>query len=57
MVATPTFDTRSLGRYDFRRNYQLRLLSKDTTMSHLFEPLTLRSITLPNRIGVRPVCQ
>ena len=26
-------------------------------MSHLFEPLTLRSITLPNRIAVSPMCQ
>src|SRR5579862_8557929 len=26
-------------------------------MSHLFEPLTLRSVTLRNRIGVSPMCQ
>jgi len=26
-------------------------------MSHLFEPLTLRGITLPNRIAVSPMCQ
>ncbi len=26
-------------------------------MSHLFAPLTLRSITLPNRIAVSPMCQ
>lgn len=26
-------------------------------MSHLFEPLALRSITLPNRIAVSPMCQ
>jgi 2,4-dienoyl-CoA reductase-like NADH-dependent reductase (Old Yellow Enzyme family) len=26
-------------------------------MSHLFAPLTLRSVTLPNRIGVSPMCQ
>ncbi len=26
-------------------------------MSHLFEPLTVRSITLRNRIGVSPMCQ
>jgi 2,4-dienoyl-CoA reductase-like NADH-dependent reductase (Old Yellow Enzyme family) len=26
-------------------------------MSHLFEPLTLRSITLPHRIGIPPMCQ
>ena len=26
-------------------------------MSHLFEPLTLRSVTLPNRIAVSPMCQ
>lgn len=26
-------------------------------MAHLFEPLTLRGITLPNRIAVAPMCQ
>ena len=26
-------------------------------MPHLFDPLTLRSITLPNRIGIPPMCQ
>lgn len=26
-------------------------------MAHLFEPLTLRSITFPNRIAVSPMCQ
>lgn len=26
-------------------------------MSHLFAPLTLRGVTLPNRIGVSPMCQ
>ncbi len=26
-------------------------------MTHLFEPLTLRSVTLPNRIAVSPMCQ
>lgn len=26
-------------------------------MSHLFEPLALRSVTLPNRIAVSPMCQ
>ena len=26
-------------------------------MTHLFEPLTLRGITLPNRIAVSPMCQ
>lgn len=25
-------------------------------MSHLFEPLTIRSLTLPNRIAVSPMC-
>ena len=25
--------------------------------SHLFSPLTLRSVTLRNRIGVSPMCQ
>lgn len=27
------------------------------TMSHLFQPLTLRGLTLPNRIAVSPMCQ
>jgi len=26
-------------------------------MAHLFEPLSIRGITLPNRIGVSPMCQ
>jgi 2,4-dienoyl-CoA reductase-like NADH-dependent reductase (Old Yellow Enzyme family) len=26
-------------------------------MSHLFEPLTIRGVTLPNRIGIPPMCQ
>ena len=26
-------------------------------MAHLFEPLTVRGITLRNRIGVSPMCQ
>ena len=26
-------------------------------MPHLFEPLTLRSVTFPNRIGVSPMCE
>ena len=26
-------------------------------MAHLFEPLTLRGVTLRNRIGVSPMCQ
>ena len=26
-------------------------------MSHLFQPLTLRGLTLPNRIAVSPMCQ
>ncbi|HUW50321.1 MAG TPA: NADH:flavin oxidoreductase/NADH oxidase [Sulfuricella sp.] len=26
-------------------------------MPHLFEPLTLRGLTLPNRIGIPPMCQ
>ncbi len=26
-------------------------------MPHLFEPFTLRSITLPNRVGVSPMCE
>ena len=26
-------------------------------MSHLFEPLTMRGVTLPNRIAVSPMCQ
>src|SRR5665213_1544725 len=26
-------------------------------MAHIFEPLSIRGITLPNRIGVSPMCQ
>ena len=26
-------------------------------MSHLFEPLTMRGVTLPNRIVLSPMCQ
>ena len=26
-------------------------------MTHLFEPLTLRDVILPNRIGIPPMCQ
>ena len=26
-------------------------------MAHLFEPLKLRDIVLPNRIGIPPMCQ
>src|SRR5579872_6854763 len=28
-----------------------------TTMTHLFEPFTLRGVTLRNRIAVSPMCQ
>jgi 2,4-dienoyl-CoA reductase-like NADH-dependent reductase (Old Yellow Enzyme family) len=31
--------------------------SKPGDQSHLFQPLTLRSVTLRNRIGVSPMCQ
>src|SRR5207249_2537364 len=27
------------------------------TVTHLFDPLTLRSITLPHRLAVSPMCQ
>jgi 2,4-dienoyl-CoA reductase-like NADH-dependent reductase (Old Yellow Enzyme family) len=30
---------------------------KSPAQSHLFEPLTIRSVTLRNRIGVSPMCQ
>ena len=30
---------------------------KPTAQPHLFEPFTLRSVTLRNRIGVSPMCQ
>lgn len=30
---------------------------KDSCLPHLFEPLTLRGVTLPNRIGVSPMCE
>ena len=26
-------------------------------MPHLFDPLALRSVTLPNRVGVSPMCE
>ena len=26
-------------------------------MPHLFEPLTLRGVTLKNRVGISPMCQ
>ena len=26
-------------------------------MPHLFEPLTLRSVSFPNRVGVSPMCE
>src|ERR1700756_1287272 len=32
-------------------------MGNPTTMSALFTPLTLRSVTLPNRIVVSPMCQ
>lgn len=31
--------------------------TKSTNEPHLFEPLTIRSVTLRNRIGVSPMCQ
>ena len=34
-----------------------RELANETGPAHLFSPLTLRSITLPNRIMVSPMCQ
>jgi 2,4-dienoyl-CoA reductase-like NADH-dependent reductase (Old Yellow Enzyme family) len=30
---------------------------KSTAQPHLFEPLTIRSVTLRNRVGVSPMCQ
>ncbi len=32
-------------------------MEKQPTRSHLFSPLTVRSVTLRNRIGVSPMCQ
>jgi 2,4-dienoyl-CoA reductase-like NADH-dependent reductase (Old Yellow Enzyme family) len=32
-------------------------MNKDSTMPHLFQPLTIKSVTLRNRIGVSPMCQ
>src|SRR6201995_4051361 len=31
--------------------------SKSANQPHLFQPFTLRSVTLRNRIGVSPMCQ
>ncbi|HEX2922775.1 MAG TPA: oxidoreductase, partial [Chloroflexota bacterium] len=33
------------------------LSQKETTMPHLFEPITLRGLTLKNRIVLSPMCQ
>jgi 2,4-dienoyl-CoA reductase-like NADH-dependent reductase (Old Yellow Enzyme family) len=35
----------------------LESVDDNAAMPHLFEPLTLRSLTLPNRIVVSPMCQ
>jgi 2,4-dienoyl-CoA reductase-like NADH-dependent reductase (Old Yellow Enzyme family) len=32
-------------------------MSKDSNAPHLFQPLTIKSVTLRNRIGVSPMCQ
>ena len=32
-------------------------MDETTSVPHLFQPLTLRSVTLRNRIGVSPMCQ
>src|SRR6202142_3207912 len=32
-------------------------MSRDTNPPHLFQPLTIKSVTLRNRIGVSPMCQ
>ena len=32
-------------------------MDKTISTPHLFQPLTLRSVTLRNRIGVSPMCQ
>jgi 2,4-dienoyl-CoA reductase-like NADH-dependent reductase (Old Yellow Enzyme family) len=38
--------------------YFVRAMEKNPTSTpHLFQPLTLRSVTLRNRIGVSPMCQ
>jgi 2,4-dienoyl-CoA reductase-like NADH-dependent reductase (Old Yellow Enzyme family) len=34
----------------------VRMITADSTMPHLFEPFTLKSVTLRNRIGVSPMC-
>jgi 2,4-dienoyl-CoA reductase-like NADH-dependent reductase (Old Yellow Enzyme family) len=36
---------------------QAETKDKDTTMANLFSPLTIRSVTLRNRIGISPMCQ
>lgn len=37
--------------------YNLCIIAKDKPMPHLFDSLTLRGVTLRNRIGVSPMCQ
>src|SRR5271157_3236491 len=37
--------------------YFVRAMNKSKSAPHLFQPLTVRSVTLRNRIGVSPMCQ
>jgi 2,4-dienoyl-CoA reductase-like NADH-dependent reductase (Old Yellow Enzyme family) len=37
--------------------YFVRAMEKSVSVPHLFQPLTIRSVTLRNRIGVSPMCQ
>src|ERR1039458_1256261 len=40
------------------REYSVRDMDKNSTSApHLFQPLTIRSVTLRNRVGVSPMCQ
>jgi 2,4-dienoyl-CoA reductase-like NADH-dependent reductase (Old Yellow Enzyme family) len=32
-------------------------MNKDLNLPHLFQPLTIKSVTLRNRIGVSPMCE
>jgi 2,4-dienoyl-CoA reductase-like NADH-dependent reductase (Old Yellow Enzyme family) len=45
-------------RWQFQSNLLYHfLMSKDSNAPHLFQPLTIKSVTLRNRIGVSPMCE
>jgi 2,4-dienoyl-CoA reductase-like NADH-dependent reductase (Old Yellow Enzyme family) len=41
---------------NFQTERDYRCLSKEITMTHVFDPLTIRGVMLRNRIGVSPMC-